>query len=129
MWQELLDGWQNHKGSKNDAHADLQARFGAALGTDFDLCVYDGLHSADALFKAYLTKHKLIQGKQQRKDFKRRVLAPLRDAWVATQRIPPLADQSILEFESEAHRYTVCHILQHADCFYMLLGTGAATCV
>jgi len=128
VWQELLDGWQSHKGSRNAAHAHLQARFKAALGADFDLSVYDGLHSADALYKSYLTKHKLIQGKQQRQNFRNRVLAPLRDAWVATQRIPPLADQSILEFESEAQRYTVCHILHHDDCCYMLLGTGAATC-
>ena len=41
MWQELLDGWQSHKGSRNAAHAHLQARFKAALGNDFDLCVYD----------------------------------------------------------------------------------------
>jgi hypothetical protein len=110
VWQELLDGWQSHKGSRNAAHAHLQARFKAALGTDFDLCVYDGLHSADTLHTIYLTKHSLKQSKQHRKNFRNRVLAPLRDAWVATQRIPPLADQSILEFESKAQRYTVSHI-------------------
>ena len=55
--QELLDGWQSHTGSGNPAHADLEAGFKAALGNDFDLCVHDGLHNADALQANYLTKH------------------------------------------------------------------------
>ena len=112
-----------------ESHAHLQARFNATSGTDFDLCVYDGLHSADALFTSYLTKYTLTQSKKHRQNFRNRVLATLRDAWVATQRMPPLAGQTILEFESEAQRYTVCHIIYHADCCYMLLGTKAATCV
>jgi predicted PolB exonuclease-like 3'-5' exonuclease len=84
VWQELLDGWQTHKGNRNAAHADLQARFGAALGTDFDLCVYDGVDSADALYNNYLTKHKLKHNKLSRQNFRNRGLAKLRDAWVAT---------------------------------------------
>ena len=101
---ELLDGWPNHEGNRNAAHADLQARFGAALGTDFDLCVYDGLHSADALRHNYLTKHKLTQGKQQRQNFRNRALANLRDAWVDSQSFQPQVGQSILEFQSLVQR-------------------------
>ena len=104
MWQELLDGWKDHRGNRNAAHADLQARFGAALGTDFDLCVYDGVDSADALFKAYLNKHKLLKGTQDRKNFARRALANLRDAWVDSQSFQPQVGQSILEFQSLVQR-------------------------
>ena len=66
----------------------------------------------------YLTKHNLKQSKQHRKNFKRRVLFPLRDAWVATQSIQPQVGQSILESQAVAQR---CSTHDHLNLSSLLL--------
>ena len=109
MYEELFAGWETHKGSRNAAHtySDLQVRFRAALGDDFDMSGFITLDQPMALQANCITINGFTakgKGKDARKNFKKRQLAGKRNEWVGTQRIAPGPAQKILEFESLAQR-------------------------
>ena len=54
MYEELIAGWETHTGSRDAAYNDLQIRFRAALGDDFDMSGFITLDQPMALQANYI---------------------------------------------------------------------------